>query len=93
MLPSFVHVSAYIDIYATVGTIVTSRKYGKKEPQSFLHGGFFDHPDLQSLNNCRFVLWFYNCNFEIMGACNTPPQRYFQDLSSGILKAPQILKI
>ena len=33
----------------------TSRKYGKKEPQSFSHCGSFDHLDLQSLNNCIFV--------------------------------------
>jgi len=36
--------------------------------------------------------WFYDCNFEIMGACNTPLERYFQDLSSGILTAPKLLK-
>ena len=28
----------------------TSRKYGKKEPQSFSHCGSFDHPGMQSLN-------------------------------------------
>jgi hypothetical protein len=33
----------------------TSRKHGKKEPQSFSHCGSFDHPDLQSLNDCIFV--------------------------------------
>jgi hypothetical protein len=37
--------------------------------------------------------WFYNCNFEIMGACNTQLERYFQDLSNITLKAPCILKI
>jgi hypothetical protein len=36
--------------------------------------------------------WFYDWNFEILGACNTPLERYFQDLSSGILKAPKFLK-
>jgi hypothetical protein len=28
--------------------------------------------------------WFYDCNFETLGACNTPLERCFQDLSSGI---------
>jgi hypothetical protein len=37
----------------------------KKYPQSFVHCGSFDHPDLQSLNDCRFLffvlrLQFYN---------------------------------
>jgi hypothetical protein len=27
-----------------------------------------------------------------MGACNTPLEKYFQNLSSGILKAPKFLK-
>jgi hypothetical protein len=36
--------------------------------------------------------WFYDCNFEIPGACNTPLERYSQDLSSGILKAPKFLE-
>jgi hypothetical protein len=26
----------------------------KKEPQSFVHCGSFDHPDLQSLNDYKF---------------------------------------
>jgi hypothetical protein len=33
----------------------TSRKHGKKELQSFVHCGSFDHPDLQSLNDCTFI--------------------------------------
>ena len=33
----------------------TSRKYGKKEPQSFSHCGAFDHHALQPLNNCKYV--------------------------------------
>ena len=75
------------------GNQYTSRKHGKKEPQLFVHCGSFDHPDLQSLNDCRFLIFlFYNCNFSILGACNTPLERYFQDLSSGILKAPKFLK-
>jgi hypothetical protein len=27
-----------------------------------------------------------------MGACNTPLERYFQDISRGMLKAPKFLK-
>jgi hypothetical protein len=48
---------------------------------------------MHSLNDCIFVFWFYDCNFEIMGACNTPLERYFQDLSNGILKAPEFLEL
>jgi hypothetical protein len=40
----------------------------------------------------NLFFWFYDCNAEILGACNTPLERYFQDLSSSISKAP-ILKI
>jgi hypothetical protein len=40
-----------------------------------------------------FSFLFYNCNFKILGACNTPLERYFQNLSSGILKAPKFLKL
>jgi hypothetical protein len=39
-----------------------------------------------------FLFLFYDGNFKILGACNTPLERYFQDLSSGILKAPKFLK-
>ena len=35
--------------------VYTSRKHGKKEPQSFSHCGSFNHHALQSLNNYRFV--------------------------------------
>jgi hypothetical protein len=65
----------------------------KNEPQSFFLCGSFDHPDLQSLNDCIFVLWFYVCNFEILGACKTPLERCFQDLSSDILETPKFLKL
>jgi hypothetical protein len=33
----------------------TSRKHGKKEPQSFVHCGSFDHPDMHLLNDYKFV--------------------------------------
>ena len=33
----------------------------------------------------HLFFWFYDYNFEIMGACNTPLESYFQDLSSVIL--------
>ena len=35
----------------------TSRKHGKKEPQSFSHCGSFDHPDVQSLNDHRLLFF------------------------------------
>jgi hypothetical protein len=36
--------------------------------------------------------WFYDSKFKILGASNTPLERYFQDLSSGILKSPKFFK-
>jgi hypothetical protein len=41
----------------------TGRKHGKKEPHSFSYCGSFDHPNLQSLNECRFV--FFGLSTEI----------------------------
>jgi len=46
----------FITLHALDNHPFTSRKHGKKEPQSFSHYGFFDHPNMQSLNNCRFVV-------------------------------------
>jgi hypothetical protein len=40
-----------------------------------------------------FSFLFYNCNFKILKACNTLLEEYFQDLSSGILKASKFLKL
>jgi hypothetical protein len=71
---------------------ITSRKCCEKKPQSFSHCGSFDHPDLQSLNNCKLFFLFHDSSFKLFGACNTPLERCFQDLSSGILKAPKFLK-
>jgi hypothetical protein len=34
-------------------SVFNSRKHGKKELQSFVDSGSFDHHDLQSLNNYR----------------------------------------
>jgi hypothetical protein len=42
---------------------ITSRKHGKKEPHSFFHYGSFDHPELQSLNECKKILLVYQLNF------------------------------
>lgn len=33
-----------------------------------------------------------NINFEILGACNAPPEMYSEDLPKGILKAPKLSK-
>ena len=68
-----------------------STKRCEKKLQSLSHCGSFDHPDLHSLNNCIFKI-FCSCNFKILEACNTPFERYFQDLSNDILKAPKFLK-
>ena len=43
----------------------TSRKHGKKEPQSFVQCGSFDHPDLHSLNDYNFV--FFGLPTEVLG--------------------------
>jgi hypothetical protein len=45
----------------------TSRKHGKKEPQSFVHCGRFDHPDLQSQNGCKFFFWFMTAKLKFWG--------------------------
>jgi hypothetical protein len=41
----------------------TSRKHGNKEPQLFFHCGSFDHPDLQSLNEC---IYFFDLSSEFL---------------------------
>jgi hypothetical protein len=73
----------------------TSRKRCKKEPQLFFHCDSFDHPDLQSLNNCIFfffLLSFTTLIISFLGACNTPLERYLQNLFRGMLKTPNFLK-
>ena len=73
--------------------IITSRKHGKKELQSFSHCKSFDQPDLQSLNDYIYVFFgFTTAILKSEGACNTPLERYCQDLSSSILNAPKFLK-
>ena len=43
---------------------------------------------MQSLNDYIFSFFiFFNWNFEIFWACNTPLERYLQDLSNRILQA------
>ena len=44
---------------------VSSGKHGKKEPQSFVHCGSFDHPDMHSLNDYKFV--FLGLPTEVLG--------------------------
>ena len=65
----------------------------KKEPQSFSHCGSFDHPDLQSLNECIFVFWFTSSNFKNLGTFNIPLERSRNYLSNGVLHAPRISKL
>ena len=38
---------------------ITSRKHGKKEPQSFVHCGSFEHLDLHLLNDYKLVFVVY----------------------------------
>jgi hypothetical protein len=53
-----------VEMVAEFGWQSTSRKHGKKEPQSFSHCGSFDHPNLQSLNDCRFSFLIYQLKFQ-----------------------------
>jgi hypothetical protein len=68
------------------------RKLCEKESQSFSHCGFFDHPNLQSLNDYIFFIFILRLQFKKFKAWNTPLESYFQDLSNGILQAPTFLK-
>ena len=49
--------------YLVVSYLNTSRKHGKKEPQSFVRCDSFDHFDLHSLNDYKIVLFVYQLNF------------------------------
>jgi hypothetical protein len=60
----------------------------QKKTATIFHCGPYDHLDLQSLDNYIFPFPFCNCNFWNLGACNTLLERYFQDISNGILQAP-----
>ena len=43
----------------------------QKEPQSFVHCGSFDHPDLHSLNNYKFLFFLvYQLKFYEFGMCS-----------------------
>jgi hypothetical protein len=48
-----------------MNVIYTSRKHCEKESQSFFHCGFFDHPDVQLLNDYKFV--FFGLPAKILG--------------------------
>jgi len=64
----------------------------KKEPQLFVHCGSFDHPNLQSQNDYKIFFFLLRLQFKVLGAYNTPLERYSQDLSNGISKASKFLK-
>ena len=46
-----------------VAPLSTSRKHGKKEPQSFFHCGPFDHPDPQSRKRLQICFLVYQLKF------------------------------
>ena len=72
----------------------TTRKHCEKEPQSFPHCGSFDHPDRQSLNDCRFG--FFHLPTEIAGSWGLAIYRWrilINTFSNGVLHAPKILKL
>ena len=71
----------------------TSRKHGKKEPHTFSYCGSFDHPDLQSINECIFVflvlrLQFWNYGGMPSGKSKKKMQS-FNDCKSWWSKEPQ----
>ena len=53
--------------------------------------GSFDQSDLQSLNDRIFVFFVLRLQFHNSAACNIPLERYFQNLSNGILHDPKFL--
>jgi hypothetical protein len=73
----------------------TSRKHCKKESQTFVHCGSFDHPDLHSLNNYKFfvLFCFNNSKFGNSRAFNILLERSRNYLSNGVLHAPRKFKI
>jgi hypothetical protein len=50
----------------------------KKNSQLFSYCGYFDHPDLQSLNECIFVFWFTKWKLKNLGDFNitSPPPNF-----------------
>ena len=73
-------------VYTTLNILFSVVKnYTKKDPQSVSHCGFFDHPDLQSLHNYSFFFFLLQLWCYTFRACNIPLEKYFQDLSNGIL--------
>jgi hypothetical protein len=61
------HCSAWLTGLRVVGhahvALLTSRKHGKKELQSFSHCDFLDHPELQTLNECIFIYLVHQLKF------------------------------
>jgi hypothetical protein len=55
--------SIYMHMTCLHGHGCTSRKHGKKERQTFVHCGSFDHLDLQSLNDCKFFFFVLRLSF------------------------------
>jgi hypothetical protein len=68
----------------------TSRKHCKKEPQLFFHCDFFDHSNLQLLNDCKFFFYVLWLQFRTFWALL---ERYFQGLIKEYQKPPNFLDI
>ena len=67
----------------------TCRKHGKKEPQLFSHYGFFDHHDLQSLNDHIFVFFgFTTITFKLWGHIIHHQKGIFKTFLAVCLKPP-----
>jgi hypothetical protein len=57
--------------------------------------GGLSPPDINKKNpktTKDFSFFFCDYNFNYIGACNTPLERVFQDISNGILQAPKFQK-
>jgi hypothetical protein len=74
--------------------ITLVEKIAKRNRSRFPVAVLFDHPDLQSLNDCKFFfLCFTTVILKVWGARNTLLERCFQDLFSSILNASKFLKL
>jgi hypothetical protein len=71
----------------------TSRKHGKKNCTHLSIAVLLTTLICSHQTTAIFSIFFYDYNFKILGACNTPLERYFQYLCSSIAKAPKLLKL
>ena len=71
----------------------TSRKHGRKKPHPKLAAVLLTTLICSHLATTDFSFLIHDSNFNHLGACNIPLERYFQDLSNGILHALKFLKL